>query len=179
MRLANCVQQRFNNIDVMPFVAGAHVIDRTRSSLFQGEEDRPTVIVNVNPISYIAAVAVYRDRFIVERVRERQRQKLFRKLPGTIIIAAARYYRVEAESVTRGTDEMLRGGFRSSIRTVWGKRRIFREEGIFVFRQTAHYLIRGDLNETLDASRPGGVKQHLGSQNIRAQKRCSACDAAV
>ena len=36
----------------------------------------------------------------------------------------------------RGTNEMFRRGFRSSIRTIRRKRRRFRKETLFVFRQT-------------------------------------------
>src|SRR6266511_2518464 len=128
------------------------------------------MILNVYPVSYIAAITVYRDRFIVERVRECEWQKFFGKLPRSIVIAAAGHHCVEPKSVMRGANEMFCCRLRSSVRTVWSEWRVFGEEGLFAFRQAPHYLIGGDLNETLDASRASSVKQDLCAGDVRAQE---------
>ena len=48
-----------------------------------------------------------------------------------------------------------------------------------VLRQAPHHLICRDLNETLNPPRTRGIKQDLSADDVRAQKLCRVCDAAI
>src|SRR5258705_5793280 len=141
-RLSNHIQQRLNHLNVTPYIAGTHIVDRPRYSFLHSEVYCPAVVLNMDPVSYISAITVYRYWFIIERIREHERQEFFRKLPWSIVIAATCYHSVESESVMRGAHEILCCCFRSCIGTIWGERRVFCEEALFILRQAAHHFIR-------------------------------------
>src|SRR5689334_12154995 len=110
------------------------------------------MIVNVDPVAHVFAVAVQRNLLFVQTVGNNQRQKFFGKLSWPIVVAAARDDGVESESVASGAHEMFGGSFRSSVRTVWRKRRRLSEKTVSIFGQTAHHFIRRDVHETFDAA---------------------------
>src|SRR6266404_7750857 len=88
-RLAKSIKQRLNNIDVLLLIASTDIINRSCSAFFQRQQYCAAVVLDVDPVSYIAAVTIDRDGFVPERIRERKRQKLLRKLPWPIVIATA------------------------------------------------------------------------------------------
>ena len=76
----------------------------------KGQENCTTVIVDINPIAYVSAVAVNGNRFVLDRVCENERNQLLGKLSRAVVVAAARNDRVQTERVMRRFDQMLGGG---------------------------------------------------------------------
>ena len=99
------------------------------------------MILNVDPVAHIHPIAINRNRFVVHRIRERERQKLFGKLSWSIVVSAARDNRVESESVMGGTNEVLRRSLGSGVGTIGLKRRGLSKEAVVVFRQTSHHFV--------------------------------------
>src|SRR5258707_11647421 len=93
------------HINVSPLVSCPNVISRTRATPFKREQDGPAVIVDVNPIPYIQTVAINRNWLVTESVSEHQRKELLGKLPGPIVVTAARNYSIEPEGMICGAHE--------------------------------------------------------------------------
>ena len=61
--------------------------------------DGRTVIADVNPVADVQTVAVDRHRLIAQQVADEQRDQLLGELVGTVVVAAARDDRGQAERV--------------------------------------------------------------------------------
>src|SRR6266404_899303 len=101
---AQLIQNEFNHFKVRQFTITAEVIDRTGFSFEEGGYDAGAVITNVNPITHVHSIAVYRERFIAERLYDHKRYQFFGKLIRTVIVRATR------------NDDVLAEGFETSQR---------------------------------------------------------------
>src|SRR6266404_1707964 len=110
MRLRKRVENRPCHVNVSALVSCPNVISRTRATPFKREQDGPAVIVDVNPIPYIQTVAINRNWLVTESVSEHQRKELLGKLPGPIVVTAARNYSIEPEGMICGAHEMFGRG---------------------------------------------------------------------
>src|SRR6266705_3973422 len=179
MRLPKLVQHRLRYVDISPRIARADVVHRTWPPPFEGCQNGPAVIIDIDPVANIQAVAINRNRFIVHCVRDHERQEFFGELSRTIVVTAPRYDRVQTESVVRRSHQMFRSSLGSRVGTVWPERRIFSEESFVIFGQTAHHFIGRDLQEASDAAFPRAIQQHLSSQSVRVNEFAGRDNASV
>src|SRR5262249_35920882 len=75
---------------ILDFVAASDVVDLTVLSFAKDEVDGRAVVEDIEPISHVPAVAVERDRAILEGVGDEERDHLLRVLIGAEVVAAAR-----------------------------------------------------------------------------------------
>src|SRR5262245_21293539 len=83
------------------------------------------MIAHVNPIADVEAVTIDRHRFVAEKVGNKERKHLFRKLVWTVVIGATRDDRWEIEGVHVAAHEQICGRLARGIGAVWSKRRFF------------------------------------------------------
>ena len=114
------------------------------------------MIVDVDPVAHVGAVAVNRQRLARQGVQCHQGDQFLRELPGSVVVAGVGDHRRQAVGVVPGADQMvgrrLGRGIRAA-RVVWrgfGERRIAVVEG-------AEYLIGGDVMEA-ERGLAGGVE---------------------
>src|SRR6185369_4149243 len=116
MRFAKHVEQRLYNLDIPALIPCADVVNRAGAPVLGSSQNRATVILDENPVTHILPVAVYRNRLVVHRISKREWQKLFRKLPWSVVVSAACNNSIQTKRVMRGSYEMLRRGFRRCVR---------------------------------------------------------------
>src|SRR5262249_37246228 len=157
----------------------ADVLHLPRPALAEHGQDRAAVVVHVDPVADVAAVAVDRNGLAAHGVGQGQRDQLLGKLARAVVVAAAGDHRVHAEGVVRGPDQMLGsrlGGRVGAVRVVGG---LLPEKGGVVLRQAAHDFVGGDQDEAAHAAGAGGVEQDLRTQDVGAEEGVGGGDAAV
>ena len=77
-------------IHVHDLVAAADVVDLAVAAFLDQQVERAAVIVHVQPVADVHAVAVERHRDVVDGVGDEQRNDLLRKLVGSVIVRRAR-----------------------------------------------------------------------------------------
>src|SRR6185436_13543065 len=75
---------------VLDLVPAAHVVDLAVTALAQDQVDGRAVVEHVEPVAHLAAVAVERQRLVLQRVGDEERNHLLRVLVGTEVVRRAR-----------------------------------------------------------------------------------------
>ena len=96
--------------------------------LLEHEQQAGAVILDVQPVADVAAVAVDRQRPAVERVQDHQRNQLLRKLVRTVVVRAVGDQRRQAVGVEVGPHQMIGRGLAGRVRRVRRVRRVFGEQ---------------------------------------------------
>ena len=111
------------------------------------------VVLDVEPVAHVQAVAVDRQRLVLEGVGDHQRDQLLGKLVGAVVVAAARDHDRQAEGVVVGAAEQVGRGLASPSTGELGAIGDRLGEGRRVGAERAVDLVGGDLHETADALR--------------------------
>src|SRR3989441_9049932 len=127
MRLTESVEHRSGNVDISPLVSGANIVNTPRPTLIQRQQNRPAVVLNIDPIADVAAISIDGDGVVLKRVRKHEGKKLLGKLPWSIVVAASRDDSIEPERMAGGTHQVLGRGFVGGVRTVRGDGGMFRK----------------------------------------------------
>src|SRR2546423_11386396 len=105
------------DVDVTTLIARANVVGHARSTTLQHGRDRPAVIVHINPITHVAAVAINWYRFVIQRIGQHQWQELLGELAWPIVVPTSCDHSVESEGVMRGAHELFGGSLGSCVMT--------------------------------------------------------------
>src|SRR3972149_11522358 len=100
------------------------------------------MIIDIQPVTHIQAVSVYRQWFTVQRIQYHQGDQFLRKLIWAVIVRAIGSQCGKPVGVMKGADQMIRSGLGGGIRAVRCVGRGFREGGI-VRSQRTIYLVGG------------------------------------
>jgi len=103
--------QQVHDIEVRPLVVTADVIDLTGRAGFQNAGDAPRMVLNIQPVANIAAVAIHGDHAPIENPRQTQRNQLLRKMVGPVVVRAVTRGDLQAIGVLVGAHEMVTAGF--------------------------------------------------------------------
>ena len=106
------VQQSTNGLhdfQIGFFVPAADIVGRTCCPLGQYAPDGAAMVTDIQPVPYLLAVTVYRQRFAGQSVQDHQRNQLFRKVVRTVIVAAMGGQDRQAIGLVPGTDQMVAG----------------------------------------------------------------------
>ena len=178
--LAELLEDGLDDVDVGALIVAADVVDLADAALLQDEVDGAAVILDIEPVADVLAVAVDRQLLIGQRVDDHQRDELLRKMIRAVVIRAARDCRRDLVGAVIRHDQEVRTGFRSRIRARRLEVRLLREEQIRVVeRQIAVDFIRRDLMVAVDAVLAAGVEQHARADDIRLQEDLRILDGAV
>ena len=96
-----------DHIDVLHFIASADIIGLAlRSVLYDGPDGR-AVVSHVQPVAYVLAVAINRQRFPFQRVQDHQWNQLLGELVGAIVVRAVRNRHGQAVGPVIGTHQVV------------------------------------------------------------------------
>ena len=76
------------------------------------------MVVNIEPVADVQAVAVNGKFFIIQGVINHQRNHFFGELIFAVIVRAACNVEFKAPGMAEGFDEMVSGGFAGGIRRI-------------------------------------------------------------
>ena len=178
--LAELLEDGLDDVDVGALIVAADVVDLADAALLQDQVDGMAVILDVEPVADVLAVAVDRQLLVGQRVDDHQRDELLREVVRAVVVRAARDRRRDLVGAMVGHDEQVSTGLRSRIRARRLEVRLFREEEIrAVERQVAVDLVRRDLMVAVNAVLAAGVEQHARADDVRLQEDLRILDGAV
>jgi hypothetical protein len=135
------------------------------------------VVGDVEPLSTLEPVAVERQRPVVERIRDEERDELLGMVVGAVRIRATRHDGVDAVGDDVAPDEELTGRLRRGVRGARGERRIL---GRVALVDRALDLVGRDLEEARPAGRHAtGVEQDVDADDPRREERLWIEDRAI
>ena len=175
--LAEPLQQQRDRVPVRLLGPAGDVVDLARFAVAQHEVHAAGVIGHVQPVASLQAIAVHRQRLVVERIRDEQRDQLLRMLVRAVGVGTAGRDRVQAVGDDVTADQQLPGGLGGGIRRAWRQRRVL---GRVADIDGAVDLVRRDLQ----VARPMGrrerrVQQHVDADDPGPQERLGIQDGAV
>ena len=106
--LIDQIADRLNDFDVGLLVPAPNVVGIAGSSLAQHSGDGVAMILHVEPVANVLAVAVHWQWLAVSRIQNDQRNQLLRKLKSPIIVRAVRGQRWQTERVVIRPYQMVR-----------------------------------------------------------------------
>src|SRR3990172_10272048 len=127
IRLVEGPEDQTGEIDIGPLAVAADVVTLTLPSPLEDQRQRFTVILHVKPVADVEPVAVQRERFVGERIGDKQRDDLLRELVGAIVVATACDDHRQPVGVNVRIGQEIRRRLAVRVRTVRGKGALFRE----------------------------------------------------
>lgn len=107
----HCVYDSLDYVDVLPFVESADVVCLSDFSVMENHVDGTRVVLDIQPVAHILALAIDRERLAVAYVVYEQRNKLLWELVWTVVVGAVGQDSRHAVSVVERTDKMVRARF--------------------------------------------------------------------
>ena len=98
--------------------SAADVVGLADAAVLEHGADGAAVVVDVEPVADVLAVAVDGQGLAVERVVDHQRDELLGKLVGAVVVRAVGGQRRQAVGVELGADEMVAGGLGRGVGAV-------------------------------------------------------------
>ena len=121
-----------DQVDVLPLVEASDVVGLRHLALVEDKVDGPRVVLNIQPVAHVLALAVHRKGLAVADVVDEQRDQFLRKLVGTVVVRAVRNYGRHPVGVVEGTHEMVGGSLRRTVGAVGAVSRGLAEELVTV-----------------------------------------------
>src|SRR4030067_393186 len=110
------VEKLFGKGEIGSIIIAADIINFPRCSLFYDGHYRPAVILDMNPVAHILALAVYGKLFLLHGLSDEKRNYLFGKLKWPVIVARASDHHREAIGIekrkAKEVGRSLAGGIR-------------------------------------------------------------------
>src|ERR1700730_12250087 len=153
----------------------ADVVDLADSSPFENGENSSTIIFHVQPVALLFAVAIDRKGFVVERIRDHERQEFFGELEGTVVVRGPSDQSGKFVRANVGANQEVRSSLGSGIGTAWLERRIF--AGVDSRSDISIDFVGGNVNEARygepasdleEGERPGDVGLYYRSGFVDA-----------
>ncbi len=160
----------------MALILPADVVNLAGRALVQDQINRAGVIIHVEPIAHLHPVTINRQRMVVDSFGDKEGQDFFRILIWPKCIAPACDGRVQPIRDVVGPHHEFAARFAGSIRAVWLQWIAFFEEANW---NTAVYLVRADLMDTLDPHQPGHIQQNVCPHDVGVNERVRLKDAAI
>ncbi len=144
--------------------------------MFEDVQDAARVILDVNPVANLTAVAVERHRLAVKQIRRKERDQFLRILVRAVSVRAARDD--DGRAVRRAVGENLKvaAGFACGVWRARFERITFL--GTTARNVTVNFISR-NLQEARDAMFAHSFEQDVRAENVGAQKLFWIEDRAV
>ena len=118
-------QDQLGNFEILHLAAAADVVHLAFAALLQYHVQSGAMIVDVDPVANIAALAVHRQALARHRLRDHQRNKFLRKLIRPVVIRAARNQPGKLMGAHVGQHQKVGRRFGRGVGTVGLQRRVF------------------------------------------------------
>ena len=184
------IEQRadgFDDFDVGLFVPAANVVNLAQASRAEYAANGAAVILHIQPVAHLHAVAIHRQGLARERVDDHQRNQLFGKVAGTVIVRAIGRQDWHAISVMVGAHQVVAGGLAGRIRAVrliavgFGEGRVVRAKRAvnLVGRDMQQAKRRFCLRRQTTPVGPHGLQQSKGADDIGLDEVFGAVNRAI
>ncbi len=107
-----------HDVEIRLFVPAAHVIRFAHPARFEHAPDRAAMVLDVEPVAHLLAVAIHRQRFVGLRVDDQEWNEFFRKVKGAIVVGAIGGQHRQAIGMVVGAHQVVAGGFRGGVGAV-------------------------------------------------------------
>ena len=102
------IAKQVDNIQVIPFIVATNVIGLAHHALEQDFLNPPAVVLHIEPVAYVAAITIYRQRQAPENIGQAQGDQFFREVVGPVIIGAVTGGDLQAIGMVIGPHQMIR-----------------------------------------------------------------------
>ena len=177
---------RFDDGQIASLASCTDVVSMSRRPAFEDGDERPGMVVDIEPIANVLASAVDGQRTSKKRIGDGQRDQLLRELIGAIVIAAIGEQHRHAIGAVPRQGEVIRCSLASRVRRSGIVRRGFGERALVA--QAAKHFVGRDVEEAecalswrrqtfpITARR---FEQVVGPDNIGGNEVCGFGDRAI
>src|ERR1041385_1567333 len=176
LRLAEELEDPGRDLAVLALVAAADVVRLAVLAALDEEVDGGAVVLDEQPVAHVAAVAVERQREVVDRVRDEERDQLLPGLARPEVVRRARDDERQPVRLRVRVGHAVAAGLRRRVR-------IARAERIGLAKRAALDravdLIGGDLHEALQRRLARLLEQDEDAEDVGFDERVRAHERAV
>lgn len=180
LRLAQFLADQLDNVDVLHLVVAAHIVDFADLAVVDDEVNRLAVILHIQPVTHVFALAVNRQRLVCQGIGDHQRNQLFREVIRAVVVrASGNRYRETISSVVSQYQQICTC-FRRGVGAAGVDGSLFGKEQVrSVQRQVAVDFVGRNLVITLDTVLPASVHHDSSTQNVGLEEDLWVLDRAV
>jgi hypothetical protein len=178
--------EQADHLDVLAFVVAADVVGLARRATFQDPNQGAGMVVDVEPVANLVALAVDRQRLAVQGVEDHQRDELLGKVIRAVVVRAIGGDHRQSVGVVPGAHQMVGRGLAGGIGGIGLVAGGFGEQAGVA--QAAVDLVGGDVMEAEAGLAlafqavpvvPGGFEQGVGADDVGLDEFGRAVDGAV
>ncbi len=168
-----------HDLEIRTLRPAAHVVALARLAAFQDRDQRPGMILHIEPVPHVSALAIDGQRTPQEGVRDHQRDEFFRKVIRPVVIGAVGQQNRQSIGAVPCDREMIRGRLAGRVGRAWIVPRLFGEGAGLT--QAAENLVRGNMQKpeaVLARARQGlpvfarGFKERTRADHVRGDESC-------
>ena len=164
--------------DVVLLAVGSDEVGLPHPALGEDVPDGRGVVLGVDPVADVLALAVELGADAVDDVRDLPGDELLHVLVGAVVVGAVGDRGAQAVGAGPGADQHVGGRLGARVRAARVVRRLLGELGRVVERQVAVDLVGGDV-VVADAVLPHGLEQAEGALHVGAQEGLGVGDGVV
>lgn len=173
-RLEDHAQDR----DVVLLPIGSDEVGLPRAALGEDVPDGRGVVLGVDPVADVLALAVELGAHAVDDVRDLPGDELLHVLVGAVVVGAVGDRGAQAVGAGPGADQHVGGRLGARVRAARVVRRLLGELRRVVEREVAVDLVGGDV-VVADAVLADGLQKAEGALHVGAQERLRVRDGVV
>ena len=177
-RLSQAREYRAQHVDVGALAVGADEVGLPHLALGEDGPHGARVVVGVDPVAHVAAVAVELGAHAVQDVGDLARDELLHVLVGAVVVGAVGDRGAQAIGAGPGAHEHVGARLGARVRRGRVVRRLLGELGGVVERQVAVDLVGGDV-VVADAVLADGLQEAEGALDVGAQEGLRVGDGVV
>ena len=134
------VADGLNNGQVRWLVPATDVVCFTGGAACEDRKYGFAMILYIQPVPDLLAVAVNGQRLAAQSVQDHQRHEFLRKLVGAIVVGTIRYGDRQTIRVSVGADQVITGGLGGRVGRPWGIGGELRERRIVGTERSVHLV---------------------------------------
>ena len=176
--LPHAREYRAQHVDVGLLAVGADKVGLAHLAAGQDGPHGARVVVGVDPVAHVAAVAVELGAHAVQDVGDLARDELLHVLVGAVVVGAVGDGRPHAEGAVPGAHQVVGGRLGGAVGGAGAVRGLLGEARGVIQRQVAVDLVGGHV-VVAHAELAGGLQQAEGALHVGAEERHGVVDGVV
>ena len=176
--LSHGLQNHAQDRDVVLLAICAYEVGLPHPALGEDIPDRGGVVLGVDPVADVLALAVELGAHAVDDVGDLPGDELLHVLVGSVVVGAIGDRGAQAVGAGPGAHEHVGGRLGGAVGARRPVGRLLGELGGVVEREVAVDLVGGDV-VVADAAPPHGLQQAEGTLDVRAKERLGVGDGVV
>ena len=178
LRAAEGAQDLAQDGQVVALAVGADQVGLPYAAAGEDAPDGAGVVLGVDPVADVPAVAVELGAHAVDQVRDLARDELLHVLVGPVVVRAVGDGSLKAEGPRPGAHEHVGGRLGGAVRRARSVGRLLGEAGRVVQRKVPVDLVGGDV-VVAHAVLPARLDERVGAPHVGLQERGGVGDGVV